>query len=146
MPNFEKPLQDFSDEELQQKVNQWDPRFGTLALSELQRRQQKKNDDQITVLVGEIKDLKDITEKNDEISKKNAESDNHLARVAIYVAVAAMLIEVAFSIHHQLECRYNFREDSTKTMQHSNCYRTVDFGILGTRVFEVKDFSTAIVE
>lgn len=146
MQNFEKPLHEFTEKELQQRINQWDPRFGVLAQYELQRRQQEKNTRQITGLVKEIIKLKDITNKNAEISNKNAESDNHLSRIAIYVAMAAILVQVAFSIHHKLDCIYKFRDDSTKTIQHSQCYRTIDLGILGTSVFKVKDFNTPIVE
>lgn len=139
--NFEKPLHEFTEEELQQRVNNWDPRFGALALHELQRRQQKVNTEQVSTLIKEIRTLKRVTDKNVEISIKNAESDNHLARTAIYIASLAILVQVAFSIHHKLECRYTFQDDSTKTTQHSGCYRTVDLGVLGTHVFKVKDFN-----
>jgi len=146
MQIFEKPLHEFTEEELQQKVNHTNPTFGALAQYELQRRQQEKNTSHISELVEEIRELKGITEKNAEISKKNAESDNHLARIAIYVAVAAIVVQVAFSIHHQLDCRFNGRNDDGKSEYHQGCYRTVDLGILGTYVFKVKDFNTPIGE
>jgi len=146
MANFEKPLNEFTDEELQQRINQWDPRYGALSQYELQRRLQEKNTDQITGLVKEIKKLKSITEDNASTAIKNAESDNHLARVAIYVAIAAIVIQIAFSIHHQLDCRFNGRTDDGKSEYHQSCYRTVDLGILGTYVFKVKDFNTPIQE
>jgi hypothetical protein len=146
MQIFEKPLHEFKEEELQQKVNHTNPTFGALAQYELQRRQQEKNTSHISELVEEIRELKDITEKNAEISKKNADSDNRLARVAIGVAVVSFLTQFAFSIHHKLECRYVFRDDNTKSMQHSGCYRTVDLGILGTPVLKVKDFNTPLPE
>ena len=34
MKNFEKPLQEFSGQELFDRINQWDPKFGILAYSE----------------------------------------------------------------------------------------------------------------
>jgi hypothetical protein len=36
--NFEKSLQDFTEKELLENVDKWDPKFGTLAYYELLRR------------------------------------------------------------------------------------------------------------
>lgn len=142
MSNFEKPLKDFTEEELQQKVNQVDPKYAALAQYELQRRLQEKNADQISTLTKELKKLKDVTKQNADISTKNADSDNRLARIAISIAIASLIVQTAFSIHHKLECRFNGIDG--KEHYYSGCYRTFDFGIFGTIPFKVKDFTTPV--
>lgn len=141
MRNFEKPLNEFTENELQQKVNQWDPRFGALALYELQRRQQKLTTEQIASLSEEIKVLKEITGKSAETSIKNAQSDNRLARTAIIIAVVAILVQVAFSIHQKIDCRFSETGSGQKFTYYRDCQRTVDFGIFGTWHFKINDVS-----
>ncbi|MGC9602209.1 MAG: hypothetical protein ABSE76_00480 [Minisyncoccia bacterium] len=38
MANFDKPLPSYTEEELFQRMDNWDPRYGALAAHELQRR------------------------------------------------------------------------------------------------------------
>lgn len=43
MANFDKPIQDYTEEELLDRINHWDPRFGIIASYELMRRLSIKN-------------------------------------------------------------------------------------------------------
>lgn len=76
MTNFEKPLHEFSEKELQDKVDQWDPRFGTLALLELQRR---------------------TAVRMEESSELYARSSGKLARTAISVSLILGVVQLVFS-------------------------------------------------
>ncbi len=138
MKNFEKPLNEFTEEELQQRVNQWDPRFGALALYELQRRQQKENSNQISTLVDEVKKLKEITNRNRETAVKNAKSDNQLARIAIVIAIVAVVTQVITGIKHEFKCGASFH--SQESIEYRDCENIYDFGIIGVKHFPVEDF------
>lgn len=140
MANFEKPLHEFSGAELQQRINQWDPRYGALAQDELQRRQQEKNTGQISTLVKETKALKSIIEKNADTTTKAAQNSKLLATTAIAIAAASMLFQVLFSIHQDLSCGTTSGGAGTPLWNYSECYRTFDFGIFGKRTFKVRDF------
>jgi len=133
MQNFEKPLNEFTEDELQKNVNRWSPQYGALALYELQRRSQEKNNQQIDALVKEIEILKKITEDNAEISKRDADSDNRLARIAILVSVAALVIQFLFSIHNEVNCVW-----SSGSYQ-AGCHRTLNLGLLGVYTFPLPD-------
>lgn len=45
MANFEKSLSEYTEKELHDRINQWDPRFGVLASYELLRRLAVKNNE-----------------------------------------------------------------------------------------------------
>ena len=68
--NFEKPIQDFTDEELLNRINHWDPRFGMIASYELLRR----------------------------LAIKNSESSEKFARWSLIVAIVAVIISLASSL------------------------------------------------
>ena len=67
MGNFEKPLHKFTDVELLEKINQWEPKFGLLAGYELQRR----------------------------IAVENTKSSKRIARWSFIISVVAILISFA---------------------------------------------------
>ncbi len=144
MANFEKPLHEFTEEELQQRINQWDPRFGALALYELQRRLQKKNTEQITALVKEIKSLKSIVDKNAETTTQSARSSNRLAKTAIIVAVMTLIVQVLFSVHQELRCYSSAvypEPPSNKLFNHySDCQRHFDLGLFGKHSIKISDY------
>jgi hypothetical protein len=75
--NFEKPLPDFSEEELQQRINQVDPRFGVLLSYELLRR---------------------LAIKNEESSERFSEASFYLAIVAILVSLGIGAVQIYLSI------------------------------------------------
>jgi hypothetical protein len=140
MANFEKPLHDFTEDELQQRINQWDPRFGALALYELQRRLQEKNTRQIATLVKEIKALKDITDKNAKTTTQAARGSDISAKTAITIACLSVLFQILFSIHQDLRCGLITGEAGNPLSHYSDCYRTFDLGVFGKKTFKVKDF------
>ena len=142
MKNFEKPLHEFTDEELQQRVNQWDPRFGALALYELQRRQQKENSDQVSELVNEIRKLKKITDQNRKTAVENAKSDNKLARIAIVIALVAVITQVMFSIKREFRCHVAIH--TPDYIEYSACENVFDLGIFGVHNFGVEDFTVPL--
>jgi len=142
MGSFEKPLQEFTEQELQDRIQGSNPTYAALLWYELQSRQQKENSEQISSLVHELKSLGDITNKNAEVAAKNAESDNRLARIAISIAVVSVLVQVAFSVHQNLECGVSSEADGQRT--YSSCVRTVNLGIFGSFYFTVKDFTVPV--
>lgn len=137
MQNFEKPLNEFSEEELNNNVNKWDPRFGALALQELQRRQQEKNSKQISRLTSEIRALKKITDKNLEIASKNSDSSSNLARTAIIIALMSLFAQVVFSIGNETQCR--FVSENDEYTEYSGCQRKLDLGLIGTQWYDLPD-------
>jgi hypothetical protein len=129
MTNFEKPLHEFTEEELQQKINQWDPRYGTLAVQELQRRQQEKNTEQISVLIKEIKKLKDITKENTEISYKNTHSASKIAKWAFIMAtVSTLVVVMEFKTHIGWPEHCDYLYDFQGHPSHKKCLYVVEFG------------------
>lgn len=44
MANFDKPIQNYTEEELLDRTNNWDPRYGIIASYELLRRLAVKNE------------------------------------------------------------------------------------------------------
>ena len=68
--NFEKPLQDFSEEELLEKIDRWDPRFGMLASYELLRR----------------------------LALRNEKSSKTFAKWSLFIAVVAIILSLSTSI------------------------------------------------
>lgn len=139
MTNFEKPLNEFTEEELQNRVNTWAPQYGALALYELQRRQQKENTTQIKNLGKEIETLKLISENNVAIAKQSADSDNELARLAIFIAIIALIFQTIFSIHNDIQCRFQGSKDGLEGEYLQGCTRTLDLGLFGTFYVSVDD-------
>jgi hypothetical protein len=92
MTNFAKPLTRLTRKELEEIANNASPQYGSLALYELHRRQQEKNNSQIFDLIKETKALKDITETNSIISKRNEQSSKKIAISAFVVGVVSLLI------------------------------------------------------
>lgn len=146
MPNFEKPLQQFTEEELQQRVNQWDPKFGALGLYELQRRQQEKNSTQISELIREVKELKNITDKNSETATKNASSSNRLARWAIIIATLTLVVQVIFSVHQEKRCDAASAVDDQGYIKHWGCYYLIDLGFFGIHPIPISDYKERVYE
>jgi len=70
MANFEKPLSSFTEAELQERINQWEPRFGVLASYELLRR----------------------------LAKSNEQSSKRFARWSLFLAVVAIVISLFTSL------------------------------------------------
>jgi hypothetical protein len=66
---------------------------------EIQRIQQDTNNIQIANLIAEVRTLTEVTDKNATISDKNSVGANRLAVVAICIALASFMSQVAFSIH-----------------------------------------------
>ena len=104
MINFEKPLHEFTEEELQNRINSWNPRFGALGLHELQRRQQKVNTDQISQVVKQISNLVRVTKTNAEISEQNSKSTSKLAWIAIGVALSGILLQTLVGLTRSYNC------------------------------------------
>ena len=98
---------------------------------ELQRRQQETNSTQISALIKEIRELKDITARNAETSTESARSSNRLAKVAILIAVFSLVAQVLFSTHQNEGCGINSTATGDDFMHYSACYRTFDLGLLG---------------
>lgn len=142
MQNFEKPLHEFTDNELQQRVNQWNPRFGALALYELQRRQQKQNSEQVSDLIIEIKKLKKLTDQNAESSKQSAGSANRLARNAIYIALASVIAQVFLSIHLETSCGMTETSADNSFTLHRDCRKEFNLGPL-FHIWQINDFKTS---
>src|SRR3990167_801738 len=140
MQNFEKPLQDFTEDELQQRINQWDPRFGALALYELQRRQQKLNTEQISTLIKEIRKLKNIADENAETAHQTAKSSNRLAKTAITIAVVSLISQGLFSTHQEIRCAFRQQSSNDPFLYHTGCFRYFDFGLLGKYSIKIPDY------
>lgn len=73
--NFEKSLQEFTEKELQERINQWDPKFGVLASYELLRR---------------------LALENSQSSKRYAKWSLVIAIVAIVLSFSASIVQIYF--------------------------------------------------
>lgn len=74
--NFSKNLRDFSEEELWNGINTWEPRFGALALYELQRR---------------------LATESDKSSKRFAKWSLIVAIVAIILSLTTSIVQITIS-------------------------------------------------
>src|SRR3989344_1803257 len=108
---------------------------------ELQGKQQKTNTKQISILIKEIKRLKNITEQNAIVSTQNARSSNRLAKLAIVIAVASLIAQVIFSTHKESRCAsISISTSDPNFWHHSGCYWSFDMGLLGTYYFSRSDY------
>ncbi|MCX6786225.1 MAG: hypothetical protein NTU85_00120 [Candidatus Kaiserbacteria bacterium] len=105
---------------------------------EIQRIQQDTNNIQIAKLIGEIKKLKEITDKNAKISTESAQSSNKLSKVAIWIAIAMLITQIMFSTHQKSDCVW-ITSTGNSSVHYSGCYRQFDFGLLGTYTFSLPD-------
>jgi len=69
MANFDKPLPSYTEEELFQRMDNWDPKYGALAAHELQRR----------------------------LAVENSKSSKRYARWSLVVAIAAIVVSLTAS-------------------------------------------------
>ncbi len=106
---------------------------------EIQRIQQDTNNKQIAVLIGEVQKLKDITDRIAQASDQSAVSSNRLSKIAIWIAVAALIAQVVFSTHQKSDCIWFSVSTSDPSTHYSGCYRQFDFGLLGTYTFSLPD-------
>lgn len=106
---------------------------------EIQRIQQDTNNTQIANLIGEIKKLKNIAESNASDSKRDASSSKRLSRIAIWIAVIAIIVQVIFSIRNKSDCIWSSVSTGDPRTHYSGCYRQFDFGLLGTYTFSLPD-------
>lgn len=136
--NFEKPLEDFTEEELQRKMDQIDPRFAELVSSELLRRLQKENTKNISSLVKIVKD-------NTETTNKTTRSTNRLAKIAIIIALTSFIVQVIFSIHQESWCaQVSVSTDDPNFTHFSDCFRNFDLGVFGKFSMNVADYKIPI--
>ena len=105
---------------------------------EIQRIQQDTNNIQIAKLISEMQQLKEIADLNAKTATKNAISDNFLARTAIVIAVAGLIVQTLLGIHHKLTCRIIGKLDTVT--EYIGCQREVDVGAFGTLYFDIDDF------
>ena len=73
MANFDKPLQTYTEEELFQRMDIWDPKYGALAAHELQRR---------------------LAVENSQSSKRYARWSLIIATVAIVISFVSSAIQI----------------------------------------------------
>lgn len=106
---------------------------------EIQRIQQDTNNIQIAKLIEEIQKLKKITDKNAETSTESARSSNKLSKVAIWIAIATLVSQIAFSTHQKSDCIWSSVSTSNPSTHYSGCYRQFDFGLLGAYTFSLPD-------
>lgn len=75
MKNFEKPLKDFTEEELLARIDQWDPKYGVLGSYELLRR----------------------------LALENSRSSKRFAKWSLGIAVVAILISISMGVIQTLK-------------------------------------------
>jgi hypothetical protein len=138
MSNFEKSFHEFSEEELQKKINQWDPRYGALALQELQRRLQKKNTEAISALADLLKILTDLVARNIETTNKTTRIAICTSIVATIIALASFVAQVVFSIDTSIQCGKAYTEDASY-VYYTQCKRIYDAGFLDPRYENIPD-------
>jgi hypothetical protein len=85
MKNFEKNLEDASDEELQRWVNNYDFRVVPLASDELTRRQLKG-------LQSEIKNLESTIKKGNKTTEKAGEATAKFSKILILIGIIQFIV------------------------------------------------------
>ena len=102
--------------------------------TEIQRRLQERNLEQINSLIGEVSKLKDIADTN-------SRSSERLSIIAISIALLSLVAQVLFSTHQTLRCGTSFQSNTAPT-QYGDCYKTFDFGLFGERTYRIPDFTS----
>lgn len=105
---------------------------------EIQRRQQENNTNQISTLIKEIAELKNITYKSAETATRNAASANSLVRVAIFIAIASLITQILFSAHQRVRCGSSYTSN-TEPVYYTDCYRSFDLGLFSERTYKIPD-------
>ena len=107
MSNFEKPLKDFTDEELQNKIDTWDPRFGALGSYELLRR---------------------LSVENSVSSKRYARWSLVISIAAIVVSIVLASVQILVSAPYDETCTIMVTQDQKIT----DCQHSIKLNFLGT--------------
>jgi hypothetical protein len=83
---------------------------------EIQRFQLEKNILQISDLIKEVKNLKEIADKNAVTAEKNGKSSNKIAAAALIISFSALLVQIFL----QTPMEYNHRCNYTGTPELKN--------------------------